>query len=333
MEYQVHTALFEGPLDLLLHLIEKDELDITELSLAKVTDEFLAYVEALQEGVEMEVVADFLVIAARLLVIKSRVLLPRPQEEADAEGDDEDEDELIQQLRTYRRYKEAAGWLRERDEAALRAYVRVAPLPRPRNVNLDLSEVTLEQLGEVAQASIYPRDRPRPEEAVQRPRISIAQQITLIRKRLRQWQRVAFQSLLSREPTRVEAAVTLQAILELIKQRALDATQERPRRVDEPIVKSRRAPRHQALMRFVRRGVEEGQDQGPTASAGPRDALAVQGPTVEVGEDGVDQRVPGFHHDEVPQGVLRGRQGRARGEVEDQPHPQRCRAPIDESGE
>jgi segregation and condensation protein A len=227
MEYQVHTALFEGPLDLLLHLIEKDELDITELSLAKVTDEFLAYVDALQEGVEMEVVADFLVIAARLLVIKSRVLLPRPQEEADAEGDDEDEDELIQQLRTYRRYKEAAGWLRERDEAALRAYVRVAPLPRPRNVNLDLSEVTLEQLGEVAQASIYPRDRPRPEEAVQRPRISIAQQITLIRKRLRQWQRVAFQSLLSREPTRVEAAVTLQAILELIKQRALDATQER----------------------------------------------------------------------------------------------------------
>jgi segregation and condensation protein A len=226
MSYQVHLTQFEGPLDLLLHLIEKEELDITQVALAQVTDEFVRYVESMRGHIEISVVADFLVVASRLLWIKSRALLPQsPRSAAEDTLEDTVGDELLQQLRTYRKYKEAAQWLRERDETGIRAYVRIAPLPRPQRITLELAGVTMATLRTAAQAALYPREGPRPQEAIPRPRISIVQQIRLIRLRLMQWKQVAFLTLLGRTPTRLEAVVTLQATLELIKQQAVLATQ------------------------------------------------------------------------------------------------------------
>src|SRR5512136_2070141 len=105
--YQVRIPAFEGPLDLLLQLIEREKLDISAVSLAQVADQFLAYVREL-ETVAAEVLADFLAVAARLVLIKSRALLPRP---APAAGEEEEEDPaeaLARQLREYKRYREAA---------------------------------------------------------------------------------------------------------------------------------------------------------------------------------------------------------------------------------
>jgi len=225
--YEVHIPLFEGPLALLLHLIEKNELDITKVALAKVTDEFMGHVEAMRETMQIEVVADFLAVAAKLLWIKSRALLPKPPESARVALDGEEDigDELVRQLRAYRRYKEAAQWLRERDQAALRAYIHVGPAPRPQRIILDLSDVTLDDLRRAAEAVMFPGEGPRPQEAIQRPRISIVDQIRLIRQRFTHWTRVTYRRLLSQHPTRLEAVVTLQAILELVKQRAILAQQ------------------------------------------------------------------------------------------------------------
>ena len=233
MSYEVHTQIFEGPLELLLHLIEKNELDITKVALAKVTDEFLAQVEVLREEMQLEVVADFLAVAARLLWIKSRALLPKPPESARFARDEDDVgDELVRQLRAYRQYKEAAQWLRERDGAGLRAYVHIGRTPRPRHVIVDLSGITPDDLRTIAEAVLFPIEGPRPQEAIQRPRISVVHQIRLIRQRLIHWAKVSakvasvtYRKLLSTKPTRVEAVVTLQAILELIKQRAIRAQQ------------------------------------------------------------------------------------------------------------
>ncbi|MBN1260509.1 MAG: segregation/condensation protein A, partial [Anaerolineae bacterium] len=144
-------------MDLLLFLIEKEELDITALALAKVTDEFLAYVETMRGRLEMEIVADFLVIAARLLWLKSLVLLPRPPQSVEAEGDDI-EDELVQQLRAYRQYKESAQWFRERDEAGLRTYVHIPPTFHAQRVFLDLTGVTVEKLHAAAKTVFYPNE-------------------------------------------------------------------------------------------------------------------------------------------------------------------------------
>jgi segregation and condensation protein A len=236
MSYEIATPIFEGPLELLLHLIEKNELDITKVALAKVTDEFLAQVNVLREKMQIEVIADFLAIAARLLWIKSRALLPKPPESARLVRDEEDiGDELVRQLRAYRQYKEAAQWLRERDEVGLRAYVHVGASPRPQHFTIDLSGVTVADLRTAAQAVLFPAEGPLPQEAIQRPRITVVQQIRLIRQRLIRWAQsstramaVTYRALLSKQPTRVEAVVTLQAILELIKQCTVQAQQVQP---------------------------------------------------------------------------------------------------------
>ncbi|MBN2389126.1 MAG: segregation/condensation protein A [Anaerolineae bacterium] len=236
MSYEIATPIFEGPLELLLHLIEKNELDITKVALAEVTDEFLTQVNVLREKMQIEVIADFLAVAARLLWIKSRALLPKPPESARLVRDEDDiGDELVRQLRAYRQYKEAAQWLRERDEVGLRAYVHVGAPPRPQHFIIDLSGVTVADLRAAAQAVLFPAEGPMPQEAIQRPRISVVHQIRLIRQRLIRWAQssthamaVTYRALLSKQPTRVEAVVTLQAILELIKQRTIQAQQPQP---------------------------------------------------------------------------------------------------------
>jgi len=236
MSYEIATPIFEGPLELLLHLIEKNELDITKVALAQVTNEFLAQVNVLREKMQIEVIADFLAVAARLLWIKSRALLPKPPESARLVRDEDDiGDELVRQLRAYRQYKEAAQWLRERDEAGLRTYVHVGAAPRPQHFSIDLSGVTLADLRTAAQDVLFPAEGAQPQEAIQRPRISVVQQIRLIRERLIRWAQsstravaVTYRALLSKQPTRVEAVVTLQAILELIKQCTVQAQQAQP---------------------------------------------------------------------------------------------------------
>ncbi|MGC9468733.1 MAG: segregation and condensation protein A [Anaerolineae bacterium] len=225
-DYEVHTPVFEGPLDLLLSLIEKKELDITKVALAEVTDEFVARVDQLRANMQIELVADFLFVAAKLLYIKSQALLPKPPASATEAEEDDVGDELVRQLRAYRQYKEAAGWLRERDQNRLRSYVRGGYRPRPRHVTLDLSNYSLEGLREAAEAALLPTEAPRPEAAIQRPRISISDQIALIGRRLQQLMAVSFRRLLSPKPTRLEAIVTLQAVLELVKQELVAAKQE-----------------------------------------------------------------------------------------------------------
>lgn len=225
-DYEVHTPIFEGPLALLLRLIEKNELDITKVALAKVTDAFLTRVDQIRETQQIEMMADFLAVAAKLLWIKSKALLPKPPESANPEGEEEDiGDELVRQLRTYRMFKEAAQWLRERDHRAMRSYVSIAPKPRPKEFHVDIGDATPETLRALAQAQLFPSDQPQPEEAIQRPRISIVQQVQLIKDRLMRWSRVIFHHLFDAETTRLEAVVTLQAVLELIKQSAVEVNQ------------------------------------------------------------------------------------------------------------
>jgi segregation and condensation protein A len=133
--YQVQLDVFEGPLDLLLRLIEREELDITLVSLALVADQFLAHIARLPDASAASL-ADFLAIGARLLVLKSRVLLPRPENEAASEEEDWGQD-LVERLQEYRRYKEAAARLRAIEEAnphvpagSAAPADRAAPAPR-----------------------------------------------------------------------------------------------------------------------------------------------------------------------------------------------------------
>ena len=225
-EYTIDLPVFAGPLDLLLHLIDREELDITAISLAKVTEQYLAQIEQLKKN-RMEQLIDFLVIGARLVLIKSRALLPQ---EVALVGDEEEEEDpaeaLIRQLRQYRRFKRAAKWLHERQERGLRTYLRVVPPPKPHG-RLDMSGVSIDSLMDAVRAALQRAENLEDSVSLIRPRrISIQDQIKRLRYHVRSGSSIRFDELLSSQSTRLEIAVTLLAVLELIKRREVTATQD-----------------------------------------------------------------------------------------------------------
>lgn len=235
--YEVKLAIFEGPLDLLLHLIEREELDITKVSLAQVTDQYLEYIGLLEE-LNAGALADFLVIAAKLLLIKSEMLLRRPPR---APGEEEEDvgDELARQLIEYKKFKEAALELRQREEMGLRAYVRVAPPPkleRPfgrkrsdaQDRPLDLGDISLADLVEAVRHALDVRPPiPSVSEVVAPFTITVAEKMALIEERLERHRRVSFNRLLAHAASRLEIIVTFLAVLELMKLKGIEVQQER----------------------------------------------------------------------------------------------------------
>lgn len=229
--YPVSLPAFEGPLDLLLHMIEGRELDITLISLMAVTDQYLKTLSTLEE-IEPGALADFLLVASRLLYIKSYNLLPKPrppvEDEEEASGD-----ALLRQLLEYRRFKQAAAALRAREEAGLRVYVRTAPRPEVER-RLDTSNLDLEALQRALRKVLQrmPVDPPLPR--VKSYPITVAEQMENVRAYLRAAftaqsrtrRSVSFEGLLSRGASRLEVIVTFLAVLELVKLREIEVVQE-----------------------------------------------------------------------------------------------------------
>ena len=222
--YRVSLDVFEGPLDLLLRLIEREELDITLVSLALVADQFLAHIARLQ-GASAANLADFLSIGARLVVLKSRVLLPRPEDEDTSDDEDWGQD-LVERLQEYRRYKEVAGRLREIEETNQRMYPRVAPPPHMERP-LQPGEVSLQQLLAALQEVLSAHPPSRPVDDVVAPvMVRIGDCVRTIQEMTARMGRVRFSLLMRRAHSRMEIIVTFLAMLELIKQQRLRAVQE-----------------------------------------------------------------------------------------------------------
>jgi segregation and condensation protein A len=221
--YKVQVPVYEGPLDLLLDLIERAELDITAVSLASVTHQYLAYLNALDQ-IKPDEVSAFLVIAAKLAQIKSEALLPRPPERE--AGEEDPAVSLVEQLRLYKRYKEIAGWMMELQEKGAHTYLRVAPPPKV-EAKLDLSNLSLEGLLDAA-ASAFAKGQEKQAlgTVIAAPKVTIREKIELISKTLRNLQRASFRGLLGDKATRIEVVVTFLALLELIKRYRVTAHQE-----------------------------------------------------------------------------------------------------------
>ncbi len=221
--YQVQTPVFEGPLDLLLNLIERAELDITALSLAMVTDQYLQYLSGLEERQPDEISA-FLVIAAKLVLIKSEALLPRPVEREP--GEEDVGVTLVEQLKLYKRFKEIGGWLSDRQDIRLHTYLRVAPPPKvePR---LDLSDLTIARLLTAAER-VFAREQEKQSlgTVIAAPRVTIREKIDLISQTLKRIRRASFRGLLEDKATRLEVVVTFLALLELIKRYRVAVVQD-----------------------------------------------------------------------------------------------------------
>lgn len=222
--YSVQLPVFEGPLDLLLQLIEREQLDITKVALASVTDQYLEYLERFPQRPLGELV-EFLVIAAKLLQIKSEALLPSPPSRE--EGEEDPGDALARQLLLYRQFKQAAGQLESREQAGLRTYLRTSTQPAL-TPQLDLAGLGAGALMEaMLEALTAMGDSASLGEGAEPPKIAIREKIEAVLAALAGRDTVTFQEILSGAASRLDIVVSFLAVLQLIKSNRVIARQER----------------------------------------------------------------------------------------------------------
>ncbi len=214
-QYQIDTPVYQGPLDLLLHLIESAELDITTLALAQVTEQYLKHLEALQDLPPDEISA-FLVIAAKLIQIKSEALLP--QQSSRGEEEEDLGNELARQLIAYKRYKEIADLLAERKEFGYQTFIRLSPAKVDVKNNLDLEGFGIAELFQLA-SSIFVKELVRQSisTVVERPKISIKDKINQISEKFKHAEQLSFEELLGENYSRLDVVISFLALLELVK--------------------------------------------------------------------------------------------------------------------
>jgi segregation and condensation protein A len=236
----VSTPVFEGPLDLLLHLIEREELEITSVSLIQVTDQYIAMLRSQAQAqtdsagrptkllgqIDLRLMADFVAVGAKLLFLKSRALLPRtPDQIAEDELTAEEiATDLTAQLEEYRAFKNAAGYLRGLEESGHRSFTRIAPPPADW-APTGLEQVTMKKLL-AALAKALERLPPEPEpERLQRQALNIGERRLNLMAALRSRGSLPFSRLIAECKTRLEAIITFMAILDLLKSEDLRAEQ------------------------------------------------------------------------------------------------------------
>jgi len=219
--YQLRLPSFEGPLDVLLRLIERERLDITEVSLVSVTDQFLAHFASLEDAGPAAIAA-FTNVASRLVLLKSRSLLPRPV----APEEDEDPDDLVRQLEEYKAVKEAALTLAEADRSGLGAYPRgVVPHPEPGPVRLAMHQpVLLTRALRRRLTAIVPPAAPMALRHVVSLQAMIGRAISALAGR----KPVPFRAIVGIEADRQETLVGFLAVLVLLRRRVIDADQPEP---------------------------------------------------------------------------------------------------------
>jgi len=223
--YRVRLPVFEGPLDLLLHLIKKNEVEIVAIPVATITEQYLAYLELMRE-LNLDIAGEFLVMAATLTLIKSRLLLPAAEEDDEQEPDPRAD--LVRQLLEYQRYREAALDLSERPLLHRDVFVREPVMDADAaGVPLDLPQlkVTAWELLDAFRA-VLKRARPEVVHEVVTERISLRDRVRTLLQALSVARSLEFDSLFDEDASRFEIIVTFLALLELMKMGAARATQQ-----------------------------------------------------------------------------------------------------------
>ena len=224
-DYKVKLEIFEGPLDLLLYLIKRDELDIYDVSIERITRQYLEYLQAFKE-LNIDVAGEFIVMAANLLYIKSRSLLPVDQQPPEEEAEEDDPRwELIRQLIEYKKFKEAAAQLHDRALEQENIFVR-GRISTPEGVRpLLLGEVGIFQLINAFQ-NVIKRVEGREElQQIFGENYTVSDKIETILARVSEGGALKFSELFAEMASRVEIVVTFLALLELIRLKQVRAIQ------------------------------------------------------------------------------------------------------------
>lgn len=226
VDYKVKLEIFEGPLDLLLYLIKRDEIDIYDISIERIARQYLEYLQAFKE-LNIDVAGEFIVMAANLIYLKSRSLLPVDQQppEEDAEEDDPRWD-LIRQLIEYKKFKEAAGQLHVRELEQERIFAREGTASPASDGPLRLEEVGIFQLINAFQTVIKRVEARQDLQEIFGEHFSVSDKIDIILQRVADGATVRFSDLFGEIVSRIEVVVTFLALLELIRLKQVRAIQK-----------------------------------------------------------------------------------------------------------
>jgi segregation and condensation protein A len=223
LSFEIKLPLFEGPFDLLLFFIERDELDIYDIPISKITEDFLEYLHHL-ERMNIEVASEFILVAAKLMRIKAKMLLPRPQ--LDEEGNEIDpREELVRHLLEYKRYKSVIGELSDMESTMIDKVKRgnvvkeIRKLSELVNVESELQHVDLYKLLQVYQKVVqrYEIEKNKPTHTVQQYPYTIEGQKGFILEKIGRKGKVAFSSIIEFNPEKIAVIHNFLAILELLQ--------------------------------------------------------------------------------------------------------------------
>jgi segregation and condensation protein A len=227
MSYKVKLEIFEGPLDLLLYLIRKNELDIYDIPIVSITQQYIDYLD-LMKALNLEIAGEFLVMAATLMHIKSRSLLPQQEEENAEEGPDPLE-ELRRQLIEYQKFKDAAVLLRDKEILEKDVFKRSFFEERSSAAGeMSLDELSLFELLNALKTVLNKAGADRALMEVTAEQISVKDKITEILNRLQEHKSLTFDELFSEQESKVAIISTFLALLELIRLQTVHVLQNEP---------------------------------------------------------------------------------------------------------
>ena len=229
MNYTVKLDIFEGPLDLLLYLIRKNEVDIYDIPIALITEQYLEYLD-LMTVLNLDIAGDFLVMAATLAKIKSKMLLPPSVDSEEGEEEDDPRAELMEHLLEYQQYKEVADRLKNREllEKDIFTRTQIEEHIPELDKNSAVIEASLFDLVDALKKVIERKDLPGNLMEVAVEKISVKEKIGEILSTVKKNQQIIFQSLFDGLSTKYEIVVAFLALLELIRLRAIKVFQVHP---------------------------------------------------------------------------------------------------------
>ena len=246
MGIPVKLQVFEGPLDLLLHLIEKNKIDIYDIPIVEITNQYMEYIKAMQKE-DLNIMSEFLVMAATLLDIKCRMLLPK---EVNEEGEEEDpRQELVEQLLEYKMYKFMSYELKDREMDGDRIMYKTASIPDevkgyvpPVDLDKLLGDLTLVQLNRIFK-EVMKRQESKVDPVrskfgkIEKEEVTLPDKLDYVMEYARSHRKFGFRALLKKQSSKVQVVVTFLAILQLMKEGVIFIEQDQP--FDEIMITSK----------------------------------------------------------------------------------------------
>jgi len=230
MTYKVKLDVFEGPFDLLVFLIENAEMNIYDIRVSEITNQYIAYLE-MMKSYDIEVTSEFMVLAATLIELKSKMLLPRPKTDGGDAAAEDPRNELVQRLIEYKKFRAAASGLEHQEELSMQVHTKpqedLAQYTREPDefIDLDLSQF-VKAFNLFIQKKKKIEDIHKRYDRIERERISVEERMAQIRGRLQEKKRLAFDDLVGDTTDRYEIVLTFVSILEMIRQKMITVRQQ-----------------------------------------------------------------------------------------------------------